>query len=99
MTKNLVLRLLFAALFLLGPRLFGQGITKAAIGGFVYDKGGKPVGNATVTITHDPSGTKTTTTTRANGQYNASGLRVGGPYTVSATADGYRGETRSDIFL
>jgi hypothetical protein len=35
-----------------------------------------------VAITHVPSGTVSRTTTNAAGEFNASSLRVGGPYTA-----------------
>jgi hypothetical protein len=44
------------------------------------------VGNASVTITHVPSGTVSRTTTSADGVFTASGLRVGGPYTVAVSS-------------
>ena len=49
---------------------------------------GAPAANASVLITHVPTGTTVTTMTGANGFYSARGLRVGGPYTVTVTADG-----------
>lgn len=45
--------------------------------------GGVPVAGATVTAVHIPSGTRSTATTDANGSFNLSGLRAGGPFTVS----------------
>ncbi|MBI5692365.1 MAG: TonB-dependent receptor [Verrucomicrobia bacterium] len=84
---------------LLATSLFGQGITTSAVSGVVTDKGGKPLGGASVTIVHEPSGTKATTVTRANGQYNVTGLRVGGPYTVSVSSQGMQAEPRRDVML
>lgn len=47
---------------------------------------GVPVAGAQVTITHVPSGTKTTTVTNSDGGFSSSGLRVGGPFTVEVTS-------------
>lgn len=58
---------------------------------------GQPVANATVRITHVPSGTVSVATTRADGNFTASGLRVGGPYTVSVAAAGYSDFEATDI--
>jgi hypothetical protein len=48
---------------------------------------GAPVAGATVTATHVPSGTRSTTTTDENGGYTLTGLRAGGPFTVSINND------------
>jgi hypothetical protein len=85
---------LIALGFVLAGTAFGQGITTAAISGVVNDAQGHPQPGATVTVVHGPSSTRSTVTTRANGQYDFSGLRVGGPYTVTAGS-----EVRRDLFL
>ncbi|SOB86514.1 Carboxypeptidase regulatory-like domain-containing protein [Sphingomonas guangdongensis] len=48
--------------------------------------GGAPVAGAEVVVTHVPSGTRSTTTTTADGSFSASGLRVGGPFSVEVTS-------------
>lgn len=58
-----------------------------------------PVAGATVTITNVPSGTVSTTTSGADGSFAASGLRVGGPFTVAVTASGYADASVTDITL
>src|SRR4051812_12982414 len=88
---------LMALALAVASSLFGQGITTAAMSGFVSDKQGNAVPGATVTIVHEPTGTRTTTTTRANGQYNATGLRVGGPYTVSVSGGGLTAPPQKDL--
>jgi hypothetical protein len=65
--------------------------TTGAIRGTILNDNGAPVANATVTVTHVPSGTRSVAVTGANGQYNARGLRVGGPYIVSADSAGLSG--------
>src|SRR5688572_8766242 len=77
--------------------VFGQGITTSAISGVVRNAQGTPLAGATVTVLHEPSGTRSTTTTRQNGQYDFSNLRVGGPYTVSVA--GAAPSSRGGIFL
>ena len=67
--------------------------------GTVTDEAGTPIANATVIITHAPSSTRATATTGPNGGYFKSGLRVGGPYTVAVSADGYRSAQLQDIYL
>jgi hypothetical protein len=68
--------------------------TTSSIRGTVTS-GGAGVAGATVTVTHEPSGTTSTTTTDADGGFNTSGLRIGGPYTVSINGDEFK---VTDIF-
>lgn len=56
--------------------------TTSSIRGTVTN-GGSPVAGATVTAVHVPSGTRSNTTTGNDGGFSLSGLRPGGPYTVS----------------
>ena len=89
-----------AALWLaIGSSVFGQGVTTSGLNGLVTDKSGKPLGGVTISIVNEPSGTRDVTTTRSNGQYNISGLRVGGPYSVTATAKDLQPETQHEIYL
>ncbi len=67
------------------------------IAGTVQTAAGVPVAGAKLVILHIPSGSRSTTTTSANGQFEATGLRVGGPYSVTIAADGFQGQTISDI--
>lgn len=72
--------------------------TTSTIRGSV-DAAGAPVAGATVTVTHEPSGTVSTQVTNSDGSFNASGLRVGGPFSVRVSASGYPDRTVSDLFL
>lgn len=95
-------RLLFTTAVLLGWAASGvlaQGVTTSGVGGTVTDEQGKPLAGATVAITHVPSGTRSSTTTRSNGQYLATGLRVGGPYSITATAAAGAPVTADGIYL
>src|SRR5512141_256475 len=69
--------------------------TTASIRGQVVDENGAPVSGATVTVTHMPTGSSVTSMTGADGFYSARGLRVGGPYRVSATAPSFQGGART----
>src|SRR5687767_14301823 len=62
--------------------------TTAGIRGQVVTASGAPAANATVIITHVPTGTRVNVMTGPDGFYTARGLRVGGPYTVAVTAGG-----------
>jgi outer membrane receptor for ferrienterochelin and colicin len=66
--------------------------TTGAIRGQIADSVGMPISGATVTITHVPSGTRSVVVTGTDGGFSARGLRVGGPYMVSAVASGESAE-------
>ncbi|MEN9873511.1 MAG: hypothetical protein RL186_408, partial [Pseudomonadota bacterium] len=72
--------------------------TTGAITGQIAS-GGSAVANATVVITHLPSGSRGTTRTDGAGQFSVSGLRAGGPYSVEVTADGFKGARVNDVYL
>lgn len=72
--------------------------TTASVRGSVESNTG-PVAGATVTIVHEPSGTTSTSTTDSAGNFSASGLRIGGPFTVSVEAAGYEGAQVTDLNL
>ncbi|HUJ44307.1 MAG TPA: carboxypeptidase regulatory-like domain-containing protein [Opitutaceae bacterium] len=88
-----------ALAFLFGTPVFAQGVTTSGLNGFVTDKAGQPVAGAVVTVLHEPSGTRAVTATRPNGQYTLSGLRVGGPYTVTVEGKEFQPQSQKDIYL
>jgi carboxypeptidase family protein len=89
--------LVFLVLLITGFAGFAQETT-SDIQGLVSDgKAGIP--GATITVVHEPTGTKYTTTSRKDGRYNVPNLRVGGPYTVSVSSIGYKEEKQENIFL
>lgn len=63
--------------------------TTGAIRGQVTDQNGAAVANATVTVTHVPTGSTSVSDTGPDGFYSVRGLRPGGPYRVSAAASGF----------
>jgi outer membrane receptor for ferrienterochelin and colicin len=73
--------------------------TTSAIRGQLSGDNGAPVANATVTVVHTPSGTRLVTRSGSDGVFDARGLRVGGPYTISVTAPGYEDESVSGVNL
>ncbi|MEO6244677.1 MAG: carboxypeptidase-like regulatory domain-containing protein, partial [Opitutaceae bacterium] len=86
-------------LLALAGSAFGQGITTSALSGTVSDKQGKAVAGATIVALHEPSGTRASAVTRPSGQFNLSGLRVGGPYTITTSGPGGLSDTKGNIFL
>jgi hypothetical protein len=79
------------------PAAFAQETT-SSIRGVVSGETG-PVSGAEVTITHEPSGTVSNTSSNPDGTFSASGLRVGGPFSVRVVAAGYSDTTITDIQL
>lgn len=76
-----------------------QSVTSAAINGIVTDKNGHQVPGANIVAVHLPSGTTYGTSSRQDGRYNLPGLRVGGPYTITASLVGYKKQAHTDIHL
>jgi hypothetical protein len=72
--------------------------TTSSVRGTVEGPNG-PVSGATVTIVHEPSGTTATSTTGADGNFSANGLRIGGPFTVTIDADGFEQAQITDLAL
>ncbi len=73
--------------------------TASAIRGTVTDSEGNVLSGATVVIKHVPTGSTKTLTTNDNGNYQARGLRVGGPYSVSISNDGYNSGKKDDVYI
>ena len=67
------------------------------ITGQVTNSSGAAIPNATVTITDTRTGASQETTTGNDGLFSARNLQTGGPYTVTAVADGYQGQTVEQI--
>jgi hypothetical protein len=78
--------------------LQGQ-VTTGSVGGRVTDTNRAPLAGASITAVHRPSGTRYTAVARSDGRYDMPGMRVGGPYTVSASLIGYRGDDAENVFV
>lgn len=78
---------------------FGQGVTTAFISGRVLDEKGEGLPGATVIAVHIPSGTQYATAATADGSFNLPAVRVGGPYTITATFVGYKEQKLENIML
>ncbi|PZU60554.1 MAG: TonB-dependent receptor [Sphingobium sp.] len=80
----------------MGTPVMAQETTSVVRGTVTAD--GAPVAGATVTIVHVPSGTTATAVSGSSGGFTAAGLRVGGPFTVRVSADGYETYEVTDIY-
>ncbi|HEY5560078.1 MAG TPA: carboxypeptidase regulatory-like domain-containing protein [Steroidobacteraceae bacterium] len=72
--------------------------TASQLNGYVVSSSGEPITGAKVTILHVPSGTTSTVTTTESGQFIATGLRVGGPYRVTAKAEGMQDAAVEELY-
>lgn len=90
---------LVAILFLATPVAGFAQETTSAIRGTITDADGAPEDEATVLVIDTRTGRARTATTSATGQFNLTGLRVGGPYSVQVQAPGATPQTVTDIYL
>lgn len=91
---------LIVALIAVMPVLvFGQGRTTASFNGVVLTKSGEPLVGANVVAVHEPTGTIYGAATRSDGRFNITGVRVGGPYTITASYIGYHSAKRENVYL
>lgn len=67
--------------------------TQGTLMGTVADAQGGVLPGATVVVVYGPTGARRETITRADGQYVLSGLRPGGPYSITASLPGFRAAT------
>ncbi len=79
--------------------LKAQGVTTSAMSGLVKSDNGEVLPSATVLVVYEPTGAKYGATTRTNGQYNISNMRVGGPYSITVSFVGYKSQQIQNIFL
>jgi outer membrane receptor for ferrienterochelin and colicin len=73
--------------------------TSSSIRGSILTANGNAVTDATITVLHEPSGTRKTLKVNDSGAFFAKGLRVGGPYTVTIDSDAYSDKTLKNIYI
>ena len=66
--------------------------------GNVVDDAGNPIIGATVVVTDTRTGAARSVTTGSGGTFSVPNLVTGGPYTVSANAGSYEGQTVNDVY-
>ncbi|MEN9611041.1 MAG: hypothetical protein RLZZ628_1855 [Bacteroidota bacterium] len=98
-TFNHRVRTLWVALVILIAGNLHAQVTTSSIGGVVYDsKTNETLIGASVTAVHVPSGSRYGAVTNEAGQYFIPAVRVGGPYTLTATFVGYKETATKDIY-
>jgi hypothetical protein len=73
--------------------------TTSSMGGSVKTNTGEPLVGATVTVTHEPTGTIYRVQSRSGGRFDVSNLNPGGPYSVEVSFINFANEKKTDIYL
>jgi hypothetical protein len=90
--------LLFAVLAgAFAPAALWAQVTTGSLSGTVTGATGEPVAGANVSAVHQPSGTRYSGATRADGRFQIPGMRVGGPYTVTVARVGLASQSRQGV--
>lgn len=74
-------------------------VTTGSISGTVADETGGVLPGATVSAIHEPSGSRYESVSRASGGFALTGMRVGGPYTVTAVMSGFQTRVMTGVFV
>lgn len=94
--KSLVLTVVTGLALTLSPTALAQ-LTSSGLTGSVRGNDGTPVAGANVTAVFTPTNATFNAVTSAAGRYNFRGLPVGGPYTITVSAEGYDTGTVQEI--
>ncbi|HEY8689351.1 MAG TPA: carboxypeptidase-like regulatory domain-containing protein, partial [Chitinophagaceae bacterium] len=81
------------------PFLSNAQVTTSSITGSVKTATGEALEGATITATHQPSGSIYTTIAKKGGTFTLSNLRIGGPYVLKVNFVGLKTELVQDINL
>lgn len=91
-------RLLMIVALLLVVAVATAQVTTSSIRGRVTNND-NPLPGATIVAIHTPSGTQYGTIANGDGHYTISGMRIGGPYTVTISYIGYNSVVFNDLTL
>lgn len=89
---------LFVAVLLLPVMALAQNTT-SSLSGTVKTNTGEVLIGATVTATHEPTGTVYRTQTRATGRFDINNMNPGGPYIIEVSYVNFANEKKTDIYL
>ncbi len=97
MNQKARIGLILMVLFALAAPVAAQDYSTAA--GRITDMDGAPLPGVLITAVYQPTGMHHTTTSRADGGWLLMGIPVGGPYTLTASLDGYAAATRENVTI
>ena len=84
------------ALLALAPVALAQ-VTTGTLTGMVTAADGSALPGVTIEAVHVPTGTRYSDVTGGNGRFTIPGVRVGGPYRVTAVLEGFRDATADSV--
>src|SRR5688572_26933172 len=90
-------RILYLLSFVLIAGQMMAQVTTSNLSGSVKGANGDALVGASVTATHEPTGTTYRTTSRAGGRFDVQNVTPGGPYNVKVTYVGFNELTQSNI--
>ena len=93
------LAFLVLLLFLVVPMAAMAQQTTSSLRVSVLTPDGTPSTNASIVVTDNRTGSSRTATVTSAGSLTLTGLRIGGPYTVKASAVGYSDQTVTDVYV
>ncbi|TAD92501.1 MAG: TonB-dependent receptor [Bacteroidetes bacterium] len=96
MLRKIVMQLILVAAI---PFCLVAQNTTAGLSGFVKASNGEPLVGATVTATHEPTGSIYRSQTRSGGRFDIANMNTGGPYTVSVSFVNFSVGEKTNIFL
>jgi hypothetical protein len=74
-------------------------VTTSGVTGTVKDGQGAVIPGATVSAVHQPSGSTYEAITQEDGRFLIQGMRIGGPYTITASLTGFRSQAQNNMML
>ncbi|HEX8252486.1 MAG TPA: carboxypeptidase regulatory-like domain-containing protein [Thermoanaerobaculia bacterium] len=97
MSKRSILSVLCLMLLALAPAALAQ-LTTGNIGGTVRS-GGDALPGVTIEAVHTPTGTRYSTVSGGEGNYLIPNVRVGGPYRITASLEGFRTGEAANVMV
>jgi hypothetical protein len=98
-TISRFIMLLVLSTLLPTARAHAQGVTTSSMTGTIKDAQGAVIPGATVLAVHQPSGTTYEAVSQGDGRFVIPGMRVGGPYKITASLPGFTSEEKNNITL
>lgn len=86
-----------SALILAGADATLAQVTTGSLSGVVEDESGGVLPGATVEAVHEPTKTRYSAVSTADGRFMLLNIRVGGPYTVTATMSGFKAVEKNGV--